>query len=192
MRARPFLAAVLVSVAGSTTAHPAAAQAAAPPSPATAEAPPNQPMIGLTTQVPAIGADSALESRVKSVSATLRCPVCQGLSLQDSPSELAQQMRGVVRDQMAQGKSDDEVRQYFIAKYGDWILLKPKAEGFSTLVYILPALFVVLGGGLVWTVAKRWSSPAPSAEMPRDATPAMPQAASVVPASAGVAGGDAP
>ena len=136
------------------------AHAQAPPA-ATAEAPPSQPMIGLTTQVPAIGRDSALESRVKSVSATLRCPVCQGLSLQDSPSELAQQMRGVVREQMAQGKSDDEVRQYFIAKYGDWILLKPKAEGFSTLVYVLPALFVVFGGGVVWVVAKRWSTPAP-------------------------------
>jgi cytochrome c-type biogenesis protein CcmH len=136
---------------------PAQATAEAPPATAPAQ-PPSQPMIGLTTQVPAIGVDSALESRVKSVSATLRCPVCQGLSLQDSPSELAQQMRGVVREQMAQGKSDDEVRAYFIAKYGDWILLKPKAQGFSTLVYVLPALFVVVGGAVVWLAARRWSA----------------------------------
>lgn len=155
---------VLWTVAASTAT--AGAQAGLPPAPAAAgaEAPPNQPMIGLTTQVPTIGVDSALEARVKSVSATLRCPVCQGLSLQDSPSELAQQMRGVVREQMAQGKSDDEVRQYFIAKYGDWILLKPKAEGFSTLVYLLPALFVVGGAALVWVMAKRWSVPVATAQ----------------------------
>lgn len=175
-----------LAVAGAVLAasvSPMAAQPApSPPAPAKAEAPPAQPMIGLTTQVPAIGADSALEARVKSVSATLRCPVCQGLSLQDSPSELAQQMRGVVRDQMAQGKSDDEVRQYFIAKYGDWILLKPKAEGFSTLVYVLPALFVVLGVGLVWTVAKRWSAP----------LPAVAETAPVPPAAAPVSGPSAP
>jgi len=73
-------------------------------------------------------------------------------------------MRGVVREQMAQGKSDDEVRQYFIAKYGDWILLKPKAEGFSTLVYLLPALFVVGGAAVVWVMAKRWSVPVATAQ----------------------------
>jgi cytochrome c-type biogenesis protein CcmH len=155
---------VAAAVAASTAT--AGAQAGLPPAPAAAgaEAPPSQPMIGLTTQVPTIGVDSALEARVKSVSATLRCPVCQGLSLQDSPSELAQQMRGVVREQMAQGKSDDEVRQYFIAKYGDWILLKPKAEGFSTLVYLLPALFVVGGAAVVWVMAKRWSVPVATAQ----------------------------
>lgn len=170
---RQWALAVLVAGLGASTT--VTAQSAA----AKAEAPPQPPMIGLTTQVPTIGVDSALESRVKSVSATLRCPVCQGLSLQDSPSELAQQMRGVVREQMAQGKTDDEVRQYFIAKYGDWILLKPKAEGFSSLVYLLPALFVVVGGGVVWAAARRWSTPAPVA--PEAAAPAPTAAGSATP-----------
>jgi cytochrome c-type biogenesis protein CcmH len=158
MRRRALLFAFVFASVVTGWATSAAAQGSGPAGSAQAAPPPPQPMIGLTTQVPAIGVDSALEVRVKSVSATLRCPVCQGLSLQDSPSELAQQMRGVVREQMAQGKSDDEVRGYFVAKYGDWILLKPKAQGFSTLVYLLPALFVVVGGSVVWLAAKKWSA----------------------------------
>jgi cytochrome c-type biogenesis protein CcmH len=142
-----------------SSAQAGAQQQQEPAASAATGAPAPQQMIGLTTQVPQIGADTVLEARVKSVSSTLRCPVCQGLSLQDSPSELAQQMRGVVREQLAQGKSDDDVRQYFIAKYGDWILLKPKASGFAVLVYALPALLVVLGGAGIWVAVKKWSTP---------------------------------
>jgi cytochrome c-type biogenesis protein CcmH len=75
--------------------------------------------------------DSALEARTSSVAAQLRCPVCQGLSIQDSPSDLAQSMRAVVRDQLAAGKTPDEVKAYYVSKYGEWILLAPKPSGFN-------------------------------------------------------------
>lgn len=58
-------------------------------------------------------ADSVLEARTAAVAADLRCPVCQGLSIQDSPTELALQMRGVVKDQLRAGKSPDDVKAYF-------------------------------------------------------------------------------
>jgi cytochrome c-type biogenesis protein CcmH len=114
-------------------------------------------MIGLTTQTPPIGADPRLEEQVKRLSAELRCPVCQGLSLQDSPSELAQQMRAVIRDQLASGRSEDEVRQYFVDKYGTWILLEPEREGFSLLVWLLPAGLLFGGGVLIYVVLRKWT-----------------------------------
>ena len=106
------------------------------------------------TQPPA---DSALEARTSAVASQLRCPVCQGLSIQDSPSELAQSMRAVVRDQLAAGRTPDEVKAYYVSKYGEWILLAPKPSGFNLVAYLLPVL-VVLGGGLVIALAvRRWT-----------------------------------
>jgi cytochrome c-type biogenesis protein CcmH len=105
-------------------------------------------------------ADSALEARTSAVASQLRCPVCQGLSIQDSPAELAQQMRLLVHDQLAEGKTPEEVKAYFVSKYGEWILLAPKASGFNLLAYGLPVL-VVLGGGIGIVLAvRRWTAAA--------------------------------
>ena len=101
--------------------------------------------------------DSALEARTSDVARQLRCPVCQGLSIQDSPSELSQSMRAVVRDQLAAGRSPDDVKAYFVSKYGEWILLAPAAHGFNILAYALPVM-VVIGGCLLIVVAvRRWT-----------------------------------
>lgn len=105
---------------------------------------------------------NTLEERTRAVASQLRCPVCQGNSIQDSPSELAQEMKGVVRDQLAAGKRPDEVIQYFVDKYGEWILLEPKPSGFNLVAYLLP-LVGLLGGGLViWRSVRKWTTvPAP-------------------------------
>lgn len=104
--------------------------------------------------------DPVLEEKTRQVASELRCPVCQGNSIQDSPSELAQEMKGVVRDQLASGKSPDEVKAYFIAKYGEWILLEPKASGFNLVVYLLPLVLVAVGGYVIWRSVKKWTAPA--------------------------------
>ena len=102
-------------------------------------------------------ADSALEERTSAVASQLRCPVCQGLSIQDSPSELAQSMRAVVRDQLAAGRTPDEVKAYYVSKYGEWILLSPRPSGFNLVAYLLPVV-IVLGGGLIIALAvRRWT-----------------------------------
>lgn len=103
--------------------------------------------------------DSVLEARTKKVAAGLRCVVCQGLSIQDSPSELAQQMRALVKEQLAAGKSEREVRDYFISKYGEWILLEPQPKGFNLVVYAIPALLVLGGAAFVTMAVRRWTSP---------------------------------
>lgn len=122
-----------------------------------------------TTQVPqmegltgaTIGplADSAMEARATRLASELRCPVCQGLSIHDSPSPLAQQMKDLIRTQILEGRSDEEIRAYFVSKYGEWVLLEPKAEGLNLLVYLLPALALLAGAGLIVLAVRRWTEP---------------------------------
>lgn len=102
--------------------------------------------------------DVALEEKTKAVASQLRCPVCQGLSIQDSPSDLSQQMRTVVKEQLASGRSEQEVKDYFISKYGEWILLEPQAHGFNLLIYAVPALLVLGGIAMVLLLVKRWTA----------------------------------
>jgi cytochrome c-type biogenesis protein CcmH len=110
-----------------------------------------------TPQVSAT-ADSVLDARTTAVASHLRCPVCQGESIQESPAELAKQMRGLVRDQLASGKTPDEVKAYFVARYGEWILLEPKASGFNLLLYALPIALVIGGGAVVYGAVRKWTS----------------------------------
>ena len=102
--------------------------------------------------------DSALEALTTALASELRCPVCQGNSIQDSPSELAKQMRDLVRDQLRAGKTPDEVRAYFVDKYGEWILLSPKAEGLNLIVYLVPLIALLVGGLVVWRTVRRWTT----------------------------------
>ena len=103
-------------------------------------------------------ADSSLEARTSALASQLRCPVCQGLSIQDSPSDLARSMRSLVRDQLAEGKSPDEVRAYFVARYGEWILLAPSAHGFNLLAYAAPMIVILGGAALIVVAVRRWTA----------------------------------
>jgi cytochrome c-type biogenesis protein CcmH len=102
---------------------------------------------------------AALDAQAKELAGQLRCPVCQGESIKDSPAPLAQEMRQVVRDQLAAGKTPDEVKQYFVAKYGEWILLQPSASGFNIIVYALPFALLLAGATVVVLAVRRWTRP---------------------------------
>jgi len=158
---------VAVAVAAVTSLAIGAARAQAPALPA---APKDAPQDTGALRVQVLGTltdaqqnDAQLEALTKSVASQLRCPVCQGLSIQDSPSELSQQMRTVVKEQLATGKSPQEVKDYFISKYGEWILLEPQAHGFNVLVYALPALLVIGGAVFLVIIVKKWTAAAPVA-----------------------------
>ncbi|HEY0723686.1 MAG TPA: cytochrome c-type biogenesis protein, partial [Pyrinomonadaceae bacterium] len=99
-----------------------------------------------------------IDERTREIAAELRCVVCQNLSVADSPSEMAQQMRAIVREQVQAGKNPDEIKDFFVSKYGEWVLLRPKTTGFSALLWILP--YVALGIGVVaafWFI-RRWTA----------------------------------
>jgi cytochrome c-type biogenesis protein CcmH len=101
-------------------------------------------------------APADLEARTSEVARELRCPTCQGLSIEDSPSDLARDMRATVRDQLAAGRSPEQVKAYFVGRYGEWVLLEPEASGFNLFVYLLPVLALLLGLGIVLLAVRRW------------------------------------
>ena len=106
------------------------------------------------------------DQTVHEVAAQLRCVVCQALSVADSPSETASQMRAVIRERLAAGETPEQVRAYFVEKYGDWILLSPPKSGFNLLVWVLPFVGVGIGLVLIWRSVRRWSRAAPSTAAP--------------------------
>ena len=103
------------------------------------------------------GADADLEARTTAVASTLRCPVCQGESIQDSPSQLAQQMRAVVRDRLRSGESPEQVKAYFVGRYGEWILLEPRMTGLNIVLYVLPVILVLGGLAFVAMLVRKWT-----------------------------------
>lgn len=96
--------------------------------------------------LPATGAPS-LDEQVRAVASRLRCPVCQNESVADSPSALAAQMRELIRARLAQGDPPEAVLDYFVARYGEWILLEPPRRGWGWALWLAPG--VLLGGGLL-------------------------------------------
>ncbi|HUF69121.1 MAG TPA: cytochrome c-type biogenesis protein [Longimicrobiales bacterium] len=113
--------------------------------------------------------ETEIDRQVRELAAKLRCPVCQGLSLQDSPSELAQEMRAVIRARLEAGDTHDEVLEYFVGRYAEWILLEPKAEGFNLAVYVLPILAGLGGAAFLLVAGRRWLAAARPARSQTDA-----------------------
>ena len=114
-----------------------------------------------------------LEARVQKLGKELRCAVCQGLAITDSPASMARAQLDKVRELVKEGKSDEEVKDYFIARYGEWVLLKPKTTGSSVLVWLLPILLVIIGFGIVayYVVShKKKPTPQPAAPAPLPAS----------------------
>jgi cytochrome c-type biogenesis protein CcmH len=99
----------------------------------------------------------ATEQTVYEVASQLRCVVCQNLSVADSPSEMAGQMRAIVRDRLAAGESPEQVRQYFVDRYGEWILLAPRRRGFNLVVWGVPVAAVAVGLAVTIMLLRRWT-----------------------------------
>ena len=99
-----------------------------------------------------------LDQRVHDVASQLKCLVCQGESVADSPAILSQQMRGVIRQQLQSGKSEQEVIQYFVSRYGDRILLSPPWQGLTLLAWLVPIALMVGGILLLFVVLRSWQS----------------------------------
>jgi cytochrome c-type biogenesis protein CcmH len=99
------------------------------------------------------------EERIDQITTELRCPVCQGLSVKDSTSETARQMRDLVAQRVREGKSNAEIEAEFRAAYGDWIFLSPPVASWSGLVWLVP--IAALAAGLVLVTGRLRGSDAP-------------------------------
>lgn len=107
--------------------------------------------------VPATKATPVSDDAVREIATQLRCVVCQSLSVADSPSETAHQMREIIRDRLAAGETPKRIIAYFVDKYGPWILLAPPKQGWSLLVWVVPFAGLFCGLVLVGVVVRRWS-----------------------------------
>jgi cytochrome c-type biogenesis protein CcmH len=94
-------------------------------------------------------ADDQIEQETREIARLLNCPVCQNLTVADSPSDLAGQMRDLIRRQLAAGQSREQVIAYFVDRYGDEVLLDPPKAGFSQLVWWGGAGLPLAGAALV-------------------------------------------
>jgi len=119
----------------------------------------------LAAQAQPTSRDSVAAARAVKLSEKLRCLVCQNQSIADSNAELAQDLRGQIREQIAAGKTDDEIVAYMVARYGDFVLYEPPLKATTVLLWAGPAL-LILGGfvGLVRFLAARRAAP-PSPEL---------------------------
>lgn len=104
-------------------------------------------------------ADPAQEARARAISAELRCMVCQNQSIDDSDADLAHDLRVLVRERIKAGDTDRQVIDYIVARYGEFVLLKPRFSFQNALLWGAPALLLVLGGIFVVIAAKSRRQP---------------------------------
>ncbi len=111
-----------------------------------------------------------LDQRVHDVASQLKCLVCQGESVADSPATLSQQMRGIIRQQLQSGKSEQEVIQYFVSRYGDRILLSPPWQGLTLLAWLIPISLLLSSTLLLFFILRKWHTQASRDSLENDAT----------------------
>ena len=102
------------------------------------------------TQLP----DPRLQARYLALTHELRCMQCQNETLADSPVELAADLRHDVRDLLLQGKSDDEVRAWMVARYGDFILFRPRFSPRTAWIWLAPGVALLIGAGVCWRIVR--------------------------------------
>jgi cytochrome c-type biogenesis protein CcmH len=102
-----------------------------------------------------IMSDPAKEARARTLSRDLRCMVCQNQSIDDSEAPLARDIRLLVRERLAAGDSDSQVIDYLVARYGQFVLLKPRFERETLLLWLLTPLLLIGGGITLWLQARR-------------------------------------
>ncbi|MBF0236759.1 MAG: cytochrome c-type biogenesis protein CcmH [SAR324 cluster bacterium] len=109
----------------------------------------------LAHQVLALTPDE-LELEVQRISNELRCPTCQGLSVQESSTGFSLKIREKVAELIQEGQSDEQIEAYFVKRYGEWILRAPPKEGFNLILWFLPGVSIVAGLFLVWLRSRYW------------------------------------
>jgi cytochrome c-type biogenesis protein CcmH len=111
--------------------------------------------------------DPVLEQRARDISAGLRCLVCQNQSIDDSDADLARDLRVLVRERLVAGDSDEQVRQYLVDRYGEYVLLNPRLNEHTILLWVAAPLLLLVGLGTL-VIAARRRSPADDVDLDDD------------------------
>src|SRR5216683_284977 len=107
-------------------------------------------------QLDEILADAALEARARALSKELRCMVCQNQSIDDSDAPLARDLRILVRERLQAGESDQQVINFLVARYGEFVLLRPRFSWHTALLWLAPAAVLLIGACGVLVLARRY------------------------------------
>ena len=113
------------------------------------------PMTAHAVQPDEIMTDPTSEARARNLSRELRCMVCQNQSIDDSDAPLARDLRLLVRERIAAGDGDTQVMDFLVARYGEFVLLKPRFEAHTLLLWLLTPLALVGGGIALWVHHRR-------------------------------------
>jgi cytochrome c-type biogenesis protein CcmH len=116
------------------------------------------PAAAYAVQPDEIMSDSVKEARARDLSRELRCMVCQNQSIDDSDAPLARDLRLLVRERIATGDSDSQVIDFLVARYGEFVLLKPRFTPHTLLLWLLPPLALIGGGLALWFYSRRRSN----------------------------------
>jgi cytochrome c-type biogenesis protein CcmH len=108
--------------------------------------------------------DPALEARAERLGKELRCLVCQSESIEDSNADLAKDLRIIVRERIAGGESDEQVKKFVVDRYGDYVLLKPPFKATTLVLWVGPFALLVLGLVAVWAFYRRRTGPGAPAQ----------------------------
>ncbi|MDE3175107.1 MAG: cytochrome c-type biogenesis protein CcmH [Pseudomonadota bacterium] len=103
--------------------------------------------------------DPAMEARARALSAQLRCLVCQNESIDESEADLARDIRRLIRERIAQGQSNAQVRDFLVSRYGDFILLKPPFKLSTALLWFSAPLTLLAGALAIWAASRRKKAP---------------------------------
>jgi cytochrome c-type biogenesis protein CcmH len=114
------------------------------------------------------------DDEVNAIARQLYCPVCENVPLDVCPTQACAQWRATIREKLTLGWSEEQIKEYFVAQYGDRVLATPPARGLNWLVYILPPLALAAGGFLLWQTMRRWQRAAAEAPPPAPAPEADP------------------
>jgi cytochrome c-type biogenesis protein CcmH len=107
------------------------------------------------TAVPETFSDPGMEARARHVQRQLRCLICAGESIDESNSSFAVDVRRLVREQIAEGRTDQQIEDFFVARYGDAILMKPPLQPATWLLWLGPFAVLAIAGGVAWVTVKK-------------------------------------
>lgn len=99
--------------------------------------------------------DAALEQRARDISEGLRCLVCQNQSIDDSDADLAKDLRVLVRERLVAGDSDEQVRQFLVDRYGEFVLLNPRVQADTIILWAAAPVLLIVGLGMLWLFSRR-------------------------------------
>ena len=114
-------------------------------------------------------AAQSIDEQTAAIAKQLKCPVCQNIPVAYSQSQLAAEMRAVIREKVAQGESEEAIVQYFVDRYGEDVLLEPRREGFSLLLWVSSIGVLLFGAAIVGVVLWNWNQSRPAAAAPAEA-----------------------